>query len=96
MTFAGIAIFVVVNLLAFIATLSAADSVGSGKNIIMGVGAVILAAAALGGGAVLIMLRKPWSRGLGLGLMIGWALMSIVSVGFCTGINPAIYTDGAL
>jgi hypothetical protein len=36
-------------------------------------------------------MRKPWSQGLGMGLMIGWALVSIVSAGFCTGLNPGLY-----
>ncbi|MGW0249102.1 hypothetical protein ACWDYH_20950 [Nocardia goodfellowii] len=53
------------------------------------VGGVLLA---FGGGTALILLRKPWSKGLGLGLMIGWALMTVCTVGFCTGVNPTIYT----
>jgi hypothetical protein len=28
---------------------------------------------------------------MGLGLMIGWALWSITTAGFCTGINPGLY-----
>ncbi len=97
MAFAGVAIFVVLNLVAFFATLSAAGAAGSGnQNLVLGIGAALLAGIALGGGGLLIALRKPWAKGLGLGLMIGWALMSIVSVGLCTGVNPSIYTDGTL
>jgi hypothetical protein len=94
--FGGIGIFVVLNLVLFFATLSLAESVGTNQVMVVGLGAVVLAGIAFGGGALLIALRKPWTKGLGLGLMIGWALMSIVSVGICTGVNPSIYTDGWL
>ncbi|WP_160330467.1 hypothetical protein [Sphaerimonospora mesophila] len=97
LTFVGIIVFVFINLMAFFATITVADSVrGDGKLVVVGVAAVLLAAIALVGGIVLIMLRKPWSKGLGLGLMIGWALVSIGTAGFCTGVNPSIYVDGAL
>jgi hypothetical protein len=65
---------------------------GSGEsNVVFGVGAAILAAIGLGLGVVLLLLRKPWAKGLGMGLMIGWALASIVSAGWCTGLNPELY-----
>jgi hypothetical protein len=96
MAFAGFALFVILNLVAFFATLGAADAAGNNQELVVGIGAALLAGIALGGGGLLIALRKPWAKGLGLGLMIGWALISIVSVGFCTGINPSIYTDGTL
>ncbi|MEV0195897.1 hypothetical protein [Nonomuraea sp. NPDC050691] len=57
----------------------------------IGAGAALLALGALGGGVLLALQRKPWALGLGLGLMIGWALASIVTAGFCTGINPGLY-----
>ncbi|MCV7423857.1 hypothetical protein H7K45_25210 [Mycobacterium yunnanensis] len=57
-------------------------------------GAAVLALVAFAGGAGLIALRRPWARGLGMGLMIGWALLSVVSVGYCTGLNPEMYTGG--
>ncbi|MBN6058327.1 hypothetical protein JYK22_40785, partial [Nonomuraea sp. RK-328] len=56
-----------------------------------GAGAALLALGALGGGVLLVLQRKPWALGLGLGLMIGWSLASIVTAGFCTGINPELY-----
>ncbi|MBE3008346.1 hypothetical protein IL992_03985 [Microbispora sp. NEAU-D428] len=97
MTIAGIVAYVVVNFVLFLATLAAADGVASEhKNVALIGGSVILALIAFGGGTLLLLLRKPWSRGLGLGLMIGWALMTIFTAGFCTGINPSLYTDGAL
>ncbi|WP_157548150.1 hypothetical protein [Nonomuraea candida] len=55
-------------------------------------GAVLLALAGLGAGIWLFFVRRSWTRGLGLGLMIGWALWSILSAGICTGINPSLYT----
>ncbi|WP_346102249.1 hypothetical protein [Nonomuraea maheshkhaliensis] len=57
----------------------------------LAIGAIALALAGLGAGIGLCFVRKTWSRGLGLGLMIGWALWSILSAGFCTGINPGLY-----
>ncbi|WP_205314773.1 hypothetical protein [Nonomuraea lactucae] len=54
-------------------------------------GAVVLALVGLGAGTGLLFVRRPWATGLGLGLMIGWALWSIVSAGFCTGLNPELY-----
>lgn len=94
MAFAGFAIFVVLDLVVVFATLGLANNVTSNEELVIGIGAALLAGIALGGGGFLVALRKPWAKGLGLGLMIGWALVSIVSVGFCTGINPSIYTDG--
>ncbi len=59
---------------------------------VIAAGTIGLAVFAFGGGGVLLAIRKPWAKGLGLGLMIGWALTSICTVGFCTGINPSVYT----
>ncbi|WP_218004754.1 hypothetical protein [Microtetraspora niveoalba] len=94
--FAGFAAFILINFVGFLVTLGVADSVAENKEVVVGVAAVILAAIALGGGVGLVLLRRPWTKGLGLGLMIGWALVSILSVGFCTGVNPDIYTGGTL
>ncbi|MFI9593593.1 hypothetical protein [Nonomuraea sp. NPDC052265] len=57
----------------------------------LGVAAGFLALLGLGLGITLVVLRKQWSFGLGLGLMIGWSLASIVSAGYCTGLNPGMY-----
>ena len=83
--------FGAVNLLVGLVVLAVAAEHGGA---VVGVGAVILALIAFGGGACLIALRRPWTKGLGIGLMIGWALLSITSVGFCTGLNPEMYTGG--
>lgn len=59
--------------------------------IILGAAAVMLALTAFGGGAALLTVRNPQAKGVGLGLMVGWALVSVVTVGICTGINPSLY-----
>ncbi|MDA0631867.1 hypothetical protein OUY22_00430 [Nonomuraea sp. MCN248] len=58
---------------------------------VLGVAAGFLFLGAIGGGVGLLLVRTPWAKGLGLGLMIGWALVSIVSAGWCTGLNPGLY-----
>ena len=87
----GVLLFGAVNLLIGLVVLAVAAEHGGA---VVGVGAVILALIAFGGGSCLIALRRPWTKGLGIGLMIGWALLSITSVGFCTGLNPEMYTGG--
>ncbi|TMR09296.1 hypothetical protein ETD86_44120 [Nonomuraea turkmeniaca] len=54
-------------------------------------GAAVLILVGLGVGIGLLIIRKSWTRGLGLGLMIGWALWSVLSAGICTGLNPSLY-----
>lgn len=90
----GIIVFGAVNLALGLLVLIAAP--GPNGTAAVAVGAVSLALIAFGGGAGLIALRKPWAKGLGIGLMIGWALLSITTVGFCTGLNPEMYTGGYL
>ncbi|MFI7615464.1 hypothetical protein ACIBP6_29975 [Nonomuraea terrae] len=84
--FAGLFAYFVVNVLVGLVALSLQSTVA------IGVAAGFLALLGLVAGVVLVVLRKSWSVGVGLGLMIGWALASIVSAGFCTGINPEMYT----
>lgn len=87
---AGVFIYFAINLVvALMAVLGLAQAVN--PNVAMIVGAVLLGLIAFGGGGVLVALRNPWAKGIGMGLMIGWALTSIVTVGFCTGLNPALY-----
>lgn len=81
----GVFGYIVVNVVVGLAALATESSVG------VGVGAAFLVVFAIGLGLVLVFMRKPWSRGLGMGLMIGWALVSIGSAGFCTGLNPGLY-----
>ncbi|MGH3765964.1 MAG: hypothetical protein ACRDS0_07510 [Pseudonocardiaceae bacterium] len=49
--------------------------------------AIVLAGVAFIGGGALCFIRSPRWRGFGIGLMIGWALLSIVSAGVCTGLS---------
>ncbi|MER6003831.1 hypothetical protein AB0L65_52470 [Nonomuraea sp. NPDC052116] len=93
LAFAGVAIYsvfnIVIGLLVFVAAFGTSDSATTPY---LAVGAILLALIGLGAGAGLQFVRKPWTKGIGLGLMIGWALWSIVTAGFCTGLNPGLYT----
>lgn len=92
MVFVGAPIYIALNsLLGFAAFIVAGNSTDQ-ANVILGAAAVMLALIAFGGGAALLAVRSPQAKGIGLGLMVGWALTSLVSVGFCTGINPALYS----
>ena len=93
MEFVGPLIYIVANMvIGFMAFILASSSTSQASNVVMGVSAAVLALIAFGGGAGLLMLRSPHAKGIGLGLMIGWALTSVFTVGFCTGINPELYT----
>ncbi|MFS0899389.1 hypothetical protein [Mycolicibacterium litorale] len=92
MVFVGAPIYIALNcLLGFVAFIIAGSSTDS-ANVILGAAAVMLALIAFGGGAALLAVRNPQAKGIGLGFMVGWALTSLVTVGFCTGINPALYS----
>lgn len=73
--------------------LTVAVSAGTGGKAGIGVGALVLFLIAFGGGAALLASKNGNYRGIGLGLMIGWALTSVLSVGYCTGLNPALYSS---
>jgi hypothetical protein len=90
LTAVGACTYFAVNLVAGLLVLMLAAGQAKSSGVIAA-GTVGLALFAFGGGGVLLAMRKPWAKGLGLGLMIGWALTSICTVGFCTGINPSIY-----
>ena len=60
-------------------------------NLAFGLSAVSLALVAFGAGSALVAQRSPSTKGFGLGLMIGWALTSILTLGICTGLNPVMY-----
>lgn len=89
MAFLGAFLYFVINLVTGFAVLAVA---GSNGNAAVATGAFLLALGALGGGGALLATPNPTMKGLGLGLMIGWAFLSVVSVGFCTGLNPEMYT----
>ncbi|WP_185845327.1 hypothetical protein [Nonomuraea sp. WAC 01424] len=85
LAFAGVFGYLAVNVIVGLLAVSLSSSVA------IGAGAGFLLLLGIGTGLTLAILRKPWSFGLGLGLMIGWALATIVSAGYCTGLNPALY-----
>lgn len=87
---AGVFIMGMINLGVALGVLMIAEMIGS--DVAIGIGAALLAMIAFIGGFALIRVRRPWTKGLGLGLMIGWALISVVSAGYCTGLNPNMYT----
>ncbi|UCZ59140.1 hypothetical protein [Mycolicibacterium phocaicum] len=84
----GVFMFPVLNFVIGFGTVMLADQ---GK-VLLGFGAALLALVAFGGGFALWKTGSPVPKGLGLGLMIGWALTSILTVGYCTGLNPTMYT----
>uniref|UniRef100_UPI001F1B6C61 hypothetical protein n=1 Tax=Mycobacterium avium TaxID=1764 RepID=UPI001F1B6C61 len=90
---AGITIYMAINLVFGPLVLFGLANAISPKAAFL-IGAVTLGAVAFGGGAALIARsrRQPWPKGIGMGLMIGWALTSILTAGICTGLNPAMYT----
>lgn len=78
--------FVIVDVAFFIAL----DSGSRGLGLLV-VGAVLLALVALGGIVLAVRGGTYFGRGIGIGLAIGWALMSIISAGYRTGLNPSLY-----
>ncbi|GAA3249455.1 hypothetical protein GCM10020216_081530 [Nonomuraea helvata] len=90
--FAGLAIYSVLNVVIGFLVFITAFSEGAGSTPYLITGTVLLALIGLGAGSGLLFVRRqPWTKGIGLGLMIGWALWSIVSAGYCTGLNPGLY-----
>ncbi|RVX46276.1 hypothetical protein EDD27_9148 [Nonomuraea polychroma] len=85
LAFAGFFGYLVVNVITGLVALAFESEVA------FGVAAGFLALFGIGLGLVFVLLRRSWSIGLGLGFMIGWALTSIVTAGFCTGLNPELY-----
>ncbi|MEO3799955.1 hypothetical protein [Nonomuraea sp. B1E8] len=91
-TFLGLAVYSVVNAVLGFAVFVAAMDADGGSTPYVIVGAAVLALVGLGMGIGLCLVRgKVWARGTGLGLMIGWALWSILTAGLCTGLNPGLY-----
>ena len=93
MVFAGSGLYFAINLFVALAVLAVAGSATQGANAMLAGAAVLLVLIAFAGGAGLLASSNRYAKGLGLGLMIGWALTSLLTVGFCTGINPTMYTS---
>ncbi|MBO0679378.1 hypothetical protein JRC04_18085 [Mycolicibacterium sp. S2-37] len=91
MVFVGAPLYIVMNSLigfgAFVIAGRSAEAVGTTFAVTAG----LLFLIAFGGGSILLVKGSPHGRGIGLGLMVGWALTSLVTVGICTGINPMVY-----
>ncbi|MFE3542751.1 hypothetical protein ACFXK0_07245 [Nocardia sp. NPDC059177] len=93
MALAGASTFVGVNAVAgFIAFLIAAANEQNVGRAVFALTGVISAVSAFVGGWLLIRLKKPIPKGFGMGLMIGWALVTVCTAGICTAVNPALYT----
>lgn len=92
LAFAGVGLYAVINLVIGFLVVMIAGSAGPDSVAVIATVAVLLGIIGIGVGLGLLLVRKPWSKGLGLGLMIGWALTSIISAGWCTGLNPALYS----
>ncbi|WP_231395930.1 hypothetical protein [Mycobacterium sp. URHD0025] len=84
------ALNLVIGFAAFIGA-GAADSSGGSTNAVFGGAALLLAFIAFGSGTLMLLSKNPTAKGLGIGLMVGWALVSLFTAGFCTGINPELY-----
>jgi fatty acid desaturase len=91
--FAGIVTYFGINLFGGVVIFSAAN--GGGHRPVIASAAIVLALIAFGGGGALLAVGGPAAKGMGLGLMIGWAVTSIVTVGYCTGLNPVMYERGS-
>jgi hypothetical protein len=63
----------------------AAVGSGNGGGIIQGVlpGAILITLLA---GSVMVFIPRPFVRGLGIGILIGWAVVIIVGAGVCVAI----------
>lgn len=93
MVFVGSLVYFAINLVVGFVALAATTSTTPSANAVVGGFAVLLALIAFAGGGGLLASSNRYAKGLGLGLMIGWALTSLFTVGFCTGINPTMYAS---
>jgi hypothetical protein len=92
MVFVGPFLYAAINLVVgFMAVIASNGVDHQDSNKVLVFAAVLLALIAFGGGAALLRSRSPNARGLGIGLMVGWALVSLFTAGFCTGLNPEMY-----
>jgi hypothetical protein len=90
----GIFLYLPINFLLALGAFMVGGAAGIEQGrVVFGGAALILALIAFGGGALLLTRKSRDAKGMGLGLMIGWAITSVVSAGFCTGINPSMYSS---
>ncbi|AKS32758.1 hypothetical protein AFA91_13670 [Mycolicibacterium goodii] len=94
MVIIGPFVYAAINLVVGFITLIAGgilEAQTTSSSVVFGLAAIGLLLIAFGGGTFLLRRNNPHARGLGIGLMIGWALMSVLTAGFCTGLNPEMY-----
>ncbi|MBF6359153.1 hypothetical protein IU447_03425 [Nocardia farcinica] len=88
----GAFVYICANaVLGFMVFLLVSERPGTTGEIILGVATAAGVLTVFVGGGLLIRTRNAVAKGLGLGLMIGWALVTICTVGLCTGVNPDLY-----
>ncbi|MFI6818817.1 hypothetical protein ACIBG7_40925 [Nonomuraea sp. NPDC050328] len=90
MAFAGFGLFVLLDLVAVVVVLVVGSELDSAVPAMVGTG--VLALAGLGGGGGLLFSRRVRRKGLGIGLIAGWVVLSVATLGFATGLNPALYS----
>lgn len=83
MTFGGVFVFWVMTFGTFL-VLENAMSGGFSPDTRATVVAIVMSVVGLGGGLALTVLGRDWVRGLGIGFMIGWATVAIMT-GFIVG-----------
>ncbi len=85
------AAFAVVGVLAFVPIdlVVVLSLLGSGEG--RWLAAIVLALITFGVGGGLCFVKSPIARGIGVGLMCGWALMTIATGGLCTGLTQNGY-----
>lgn len=77
MMFCGLVAIVPIDLFLVYALLDA-----GGRSVL----AIVLAVVAFVGGCVLCVIRSPAARGFGIGMMLGWVVLTVVSGGVYTGL----------
>lgn len=88
----GTLLYFAVNFVLAWVVLGVGSQFSVSSNTVFAIGAALFVVIAFGGGALLLRTTGPTGKGLGLGLMIGWALTSLFTVGICTAINPTLYS----
>ncbi|MBC7299617.1 MAG: hypothetical protein H5T78_01550 [Nocardia sp.] len=94
MALAGAMAFIVVNAIAGFIVVMVVASINddTATRVLFGLTALAGVATAFGGGWLLIRRKRPAPKGFGMGLMIGWSLVTVFTAGLCTAINPELYT----
>jgi hypothetical protein len=93
MVFVGAPVYVLLNVVVgFMAFVLAGSVTNQNGNWVIGIAALGLALITFVAGGGLVATSNRNAKGFGIGLMVGWALTSIFTVGICTGLNPEVYT----